>query len=121
MAQGLEVLIGVVNDASFGPAVALGLGGVLAEVLKDVTHRIAPFDLETARDMIAELRAAPPVRGLSRQTRRRQGSPGAHAGGRVADGAGARARACARWTSIPLFVGPPGQGLVAADALIVLR
>ena len=52
-------LIGVVNDASFGPAVALGLGGVLAEVLKDVTHRIAPFDIETARDMIAELRGAP--------------------------------------------------------------
>ena len=38
MAQGLEVLIGASSSTSFGPAVALGLGGVLAEVLKDVTH-----------------------------------------------------------------------------------
>ena len=44
MASGVEALIGVVNDEGFGPTVALGLGGVLTEVLKDVTFRIAPFD-----------------------------------------------------------------------------
>jgi hypothetical protein len=120
MAQGLEVLIGVVNDASFGPAVALGLGGVLAEVLKDVTHRIAPFDIETARDMIAELRAAPLFEGY-------RGQPAAdkEALARTLVAVSQMAMALAprlREMDInPLFVGPPGRGLVAADALIVLR
>jgi acyl-CoA synthetase (NDP forming) len=120
MAQGLEVLIGVVNDASFGPAVALGLGGVLAEVLKDVTHRIAPFDIETARDMIAELRAAPLFEGY-------RGQPAAdkEALARTLVAVSQMAMALAprlREMDInPLFVGPPRRGLVAADALIVLR
>src|SRR5262249_7091605 len=59
MASGLETLIGVINDPSFGPVVALGLGGVLLpELLKDVSYGVAPFDIDTAHDMIAELRAA---------------------------------------------------------------
>ena len=48
MAQGLEVLIGVVNDASFGPAVALGLGGVLAEVL-GTSRTASPRSTSTPR------------------------------------------------------------------------
>jgi acetyltransferase len=69
MAEGVETLIGVVNDASFGPVVAFGLGGVLTEVLKDVTYRVAPFDLDTAREMIAELRGAKLFDGYRGQPR----------------------------------------------------
>jgi acetate---CoA ligase (ADP-forming) len=58
MASGIEALIGVINDPAFGPTVALGLGGVLTELLGDVTYRIAPFDLPTAHDMIGELKGA---------------------------------------------------------------
>ena len=74
MAQGVEALIGVVNDEGFGPAVTFGLGGIFSEALKDVTFRIAPFDIETARDMIGELRGAKlfdGYRGARRPTRKR--------------------------------------------------
>jgi acyl-CoA synthetase (NDP forming) len=120
MAQGLEVLIGVVNDASFGPAVALGLGGVLAEVLKDVTHRIAPFDIDTARDMIAELRGACLFDGY-------RGKPAADKEAlaqtlvAVSQMAAALAPRLRELDINPVFVAPPGQGLVAADALVMLR
>ncbi|HUF79974.1 MAG TPA: acetate--CoA ligase family protein, partial [Burkholderiales bacterium] len=58
MAMGTEVIVGAVNDRCFGPTIAFGLGGVFTELLKDVTHRFAPFDAETAREMIAEIKGA---------------------------------------------------------------
>jgi acetate---CoA ligase (ADP-forming) len=117
MAGGVEALIGVVNDASFGPVVALGLGGVLTEVLKDVTYRVAPFDLDTAREMIAELRGARLFDGY-------RGQPPAdkEALARALVSASQMAAALAprlKEADInPLFVGP--DGVVAADALVVL-
>jgi acetyltransferase len=117
MAEGVEALIGVINDASFGPVVAFGLGGVLTEVLKDVTYRVAPFDLDTAREMIAELRGAKLFDGY-------RGHPPAdkEALARALAAASEMAAALAprlREADInPLFVGP--SGVVAADALVVL-
>jgi len=117
MARGIEALIGIVNDASFGPVVALGLGGVLTEVLKDVTYRIAPFDLDTAREMIAGLRGAKLFDGY-------RGQPPAdkEALARALVSASQMAAALAprlKEADInPLFVGP--DGVVAADALVVL-
>ncbi len=58
MSAGTEVIVGAVNDPYFGPVVMFGLGGVFAELLKDVTYRFAPFDIGTAREMIAEIKAA---------------------------------------------------------------
>ncbi|HVA22640.1 MAG TPA: acetate--CoA ligase family protein [Candidatus Micrarchaeia archaeon] len=54
---GLEVIIGTATDRSFGSLVAFGLGGVLVEVLRDVTFRLAPVDLATARQMLASITA----------------------------------------------------------------
>jgi acetyltransferase len=86
-------------------------------VLKDVTYRVAPFDLDTARDMIAELRGARLLDGY-------RGQPAAdkEALARVLVSAAQMAAALGgrlKEADInPLFVGP--AGVVAADALIVL-
>ncbi len=55
---GLEVLVGAVTDPSFGKIVAFGIGGVLVEVLSDVTFRLAPATSEEAHSMLASIRAA---------------------------------------------------------------
>jgi acyl-CoA synthetase (NDP forming) len=53
---GVEIMIGMVNDASFGPVVAFGLGGIFVELLKDVAFRIVPFDKNDAAEMIDEIK-----------------------------------------------------------------
>ena len=50
---GIEAILGVTNDTLFGPAVMFGLGGIFAEVLKDVAFRLAPVTQSIAREMIA--------------------------------------------------------------------
>ncbi|MGH7859441.1 MAG: acetate--CoA ligase family protein [Candidatus Binatia bacterium] len=53
-----ELIIGMTRDRQFGPCVMLGLGGVLAEGLRDVVFRVAPIRPEDALDMGDELKAA---------------------------------------------------------------
>jgi acyl-CoA synthetase (NDP forming) len=60
---GVETILGVVHDAAFGPVVMFGLGGIFAEVLKDVTFRVAPFGLDEARAMIREVKGFPLLDG----------------------------------------------------------
>ncbi|HEV7803610.1 MAG TPA: acetate--CoA ligase family protein, partial [Burkholderiales bacterium] len=60
---GIEAILGVTNDPLFGPAVMFGLGGIFAEVLKDVAFRLAPITLPMAREMIAEIKAYPILTG----------------------------------------------------------
>src|SRR5574340_664565 len=66
MARGLEVIVGTTRDPFFGPTVVFGLGGIFTEVLRDVTHRFAPFDTATAREMILEIKSAQLLRGYRR-------------------------------------------------------
>jgi acetyltransferase len=120
VSDGVEMLVGVVNDPVFGPVVALGLGGVLTEVLKDVTHRLAPFGLDDARDMIAALKGRAILDGVR---------------GKPPSDVEALAQALVRISRLawqtrdrlseidvnPLIVRPAGKGAIAADALIILR
>lgn len=116
----VEMLAGVTQDPVFGPMVTLGLGGIQAEVLRDVTYRVAPFDEDTALEMIGELRGAALLHGFRKRP--------------LAD-VGALASFLARLSQVawtlrerlseldvnPLMVRPRGSGVVAADALVVLR
>ena len=61
---GQEVIIGAVTDDSFGKLVAFGMGGVLVEVLKDITFRLAPLDSDEAMGMIDGIQAAEMLRGV---------------------------------------------------------
>jgi acyl-CoA synthetase (NDP forming) len=61
---GQEVIIGAVTDPAFGKLVAFGLGGVLVEVLKDITFRLAPASSEDALSMLDSIAAAQILRGV---------------------------------------------------------
>jgi acyl-CoA synthetase (NDP forming) len=61
---GQEVIIGAVTDAAFGKLVAFGLGGILVEVLKDITFRLAPASRDDALSMLDGIAAAEILRGV---------------------------------------------------------
>ncbi len=61
---GQEVIIGAVTDPSFGKLVAFGLGGVLVEVMKDVTFRLAPATKDDALSMLDGIQAADMLKGV---------------------------------------------------------
>jgi acyl-CoA synthetase (NDP forming) len=117
---GTEAILGVTNDPLFGPAVMFGLGGIFAEVLKDVAFRLAPVTPAMAREMIAEIRGYPLLAG---------------ARGRAPADVDALADAIVKLSALaldlkdcvaeldvnPLMVMERGGGVKAADALVKLR
>ncbi|HEY6254495.1 MAG TPA: acetate--CoA ligase family protein, partial [Xanthobacteraceae bacterium] len=120
MVTGLgEVLIGYRIDRDAGPIVMVAAGGVLAEIYRDRSLRLAPVDLATAHEMIAEVRglaALAGYRGLPR------GDLAALAQAIVAlSGLATMAGPTVLEAEInPLIVRPAGRGAVAVDALVKL-
>src|SRR6202023_1473245 len=64
LAGGTEVIVGSITDGSFGHLVAFGLGGVLVEVLKDITFRLAPATKEDALSMLDGIQAHDMLKGV---------------------------------------------------------
>jgi acyl-CoA synthetase (NDP forming) len=120
MISGLgEVLVGYRVDPDVGPLVMVAAGGVFTEIYRDRSLRLAPVDLATAREMIAELRGLAPLAGYR---------------GKPKGDLDALARAIVALSRLaltdkpnvleaeinPLMVRPVGQGVVAVDALVKL-
>jgi acyl-CoA synthetase (NDP forming) len=116
----VEVIVGVQNDPSFGPALMFGLGGIHAEVMKDVTFRLAPVSGAEARAMLREIRAWPLLDG-ARGAAKADVEALADALERVSALAIDLREQLAELDINPLFVLPQGQGVRAGDALIKPR
>ncbi|MFX0011550.1 MAG: acetate--CoA ligase family protein [Candidatus Hermodarchaeota archaeon] len=58
-----ELIIGMTTDAQFGPALMFGIGGILVELLEDVSFRIAPITEYDAREQIHEIKGFPILDG----------------------------------------------------------
>lgn len=120
MPPGREMVVGVVDDADFGPLLMLGLGGIHVEVLRDVVFAPVPVDAEAAHDMIRRLRGRAILDGV-------RGEPPADLDAlarllvdlsRMVAAAGG---AIAEIDLNPVILYPQGQGCAVVDALVVLR
>jgi len=115
---GVELIVGTQRDAVLGPMVMVGLGGVLAEVMKDVKLALAPVSVETAEEMLRGLRGAAMLDGV-------RGAPpvdvraAAEVVSRLSILAAANADGVESIEINPLLVRE--DGAVALDALIVPR
>lgn len=113
-----EVIVGALQDPSFGATVMFGLAGVWAEVLKDISFRLAPLNAEDAREMIQEIKGYPVLAGIQR-------APPADINALVdiIQKVGQLAHEFPEITEInlnPIFAFDDGKGAVTADARIVL-
>jgi succinyl-CoA synthetase beta subunit len=74
VSDGLEVIIGVTQDVSFGPVIMFGLGGIFVEVLKDITFRSLPILEQDALEMIEGIKSKTVLDGWRGQQKVDKGS-----------------------------------------------
>ncbi len=116
---GDELIVGVNRESQFGPALVIGAGGILVELLNDSCSLLLPTDKETVERALDSLTVTRMLKGFRGQT---VGDINALVDAILAIGDYAQAH----WDSLleldinPLLVLPQGQGVVAADALIIV-
>jgi acyl-CoA synthetase (NDP forming) len=117
--QGLEVILGGRRDKEFGPIVLFGLGGILVEVLRDVSFRVAPVSEDQAMQMINETKGSILLKGYR---------------GRPLSDIEALSSTISTFSKIlidfpeineveinPLFVLPKGKGCIAVDSRLSMK
>lgn len=119
MAQGgIELILGTKKDPVFGPVVMVGLGGIFAEVLRDVALQIAPVSEAQATQMLRSLKAFPLLDG-ARGRAKADVAAAARAVAALSQFAAQHADVVAEIDINPLVVMDQGQGAFALDALLV--
>lgn len=116
--QGMEVIVGVSRDRQFGPIILVGLGGIFVEIFKDVELYPAPLTKSEALNMIKSLKAAPLFKGY-RGAEELDIDALAELIVLVSDLAVDQKYEIRELDLNPVIVYPKGQGVKAADALIV--
>ncbi len=114
-----EVIVGSVNDSTFGPTLMFGLGGIFVEVMKDVTFKVAPIDEATGLDMQSEIKSSKILQGTRGELPRDQKALAnvlAHYSYMIYDLRDEIAESDAN----PVIVYEDGQGVAVVDARIIL-
>lgn len=119
-ASGVELLVGGKTDPVFGPVVIVGMGGVLAEVLRDRTMRLAPVSEEQALEMLGELRGASLLAGV-RGARPADTRAAARTIAMFSEWFFARSDDLQEADLNPVVVHPQGEGVSVLDALAIGR
>ena len=116
--EGIEAIVGVTHDRSFGPLVRFGIGGVHVELLRDVAFRVHPLTDRDARELVRSVRGFPLLEGY-------RGAPPGDVAAleelllRVSRLAGDHP-GIAEMDLNPLKVLPPGRGCVVVDARVLV-
>ena len=117
---GYELVIGMVNDPTFGPIVMVGLGGTMVELMGDVVHRPAPVDVAEAMEMLRSLKSARLLHGF-RGAESIDIAPAATLIANLSRAALAYREQIAEMELNPVILHADGSGLTIADALIMLK
>ncbi|MCL1961657.1 MAG: acetate--CoA ligase family protein [Desulfovibrionaceae bacterium] len=117
---GVELMVGVTRDPTFGHVMTFGLGGIYVEILRDVTCRMLPLDKTAAAAMVREMRCFPLLDGA-------RGRPAADVPAlenllvRISDFVTRHADRIEEMDLNPVWVGAVGEGAMPLDAVIIER
>jgi acyl-CoA synthetase (NDP forming) len=116
--NGVEIIVGTLLDATFGPMIMVGLGGITTELFRDVIYRPAPVSAAEASAMLAELKAAPLLNGFRGAAKADIPALSRLISQISVIAAGTRAD-ISEIEINPVLVHPVGQGVTIVDALVV--
>jgi acyl-CoA synthetase (NDP forming) len=118
--KGVEIIIGTMCDATFGPMIMVGLGGITTELFRDVIYRPAPVSAAEAAAMLGELKAAPLLSGF-RGAAKADIPALSQLISQISVLAARYSQQISEIEINPVLVHPEGKGVTIVDALVVRK